>query len=90
MLAYLAGAWLLIQIADTVFPALGLPESALTILIIVVAIGLVPAFVASWAFELTPGGLKRDEDVTPAESIAPQVRRRRTSKCFAALGVFSG
>ncbi len=72
LIAYLAGAWLLIQIADVVLPRLGVPDRALTILIIVVAIGFVPAVVISWAFEWTPDGLKRDAEVAPGESIAPQ------------------
>jgi len=76
MLAYLAGAWLLVQIADTVFPAYGLPDSALPILITILAIGLIPAIVVSWAFELTPAGLRRDTEVAPSVSIAPQTGKR--------------
>ncbi len=72
LFAYLAGAWLLLQIADVVLPRLGVPDRVLTILIIVVAIGFVPALVISWAFEWTPEGLRRDADVAPRESIAPQ------------------
>ena len=76
VLAYLAGAWLLIQIADTVFPAYGAPDSALTILITLLVIGLIPVIVVSWAFELTPQGLKRDLHVAPGESTAPGTARR--------------
>ena len=63
LIAYLALAWFLIQLADTVFPAYGLPESAVGILITMLAIGLIPVTIASWAFEWTPEGLKRDADV---------------------------
>jgi TolB-like protein len=59
-LAYVAGAWLLIQIGDAVFPAYGLPASALAVLITVLAIGFAPALVLSWVFEWTPEGLQRD------------------------------
>ncbi len=72
IVAYLAGSWLLLQIADVVLPRLGVPDRVLTILIIVVAIGFVPALVISWVFEWTPEGLKRDAEVAPGESIAPQ------------------
>lgn len=72
IVAYLAAAWLVIQVADTVFPALDLPQSALTILIIVVGIGFVPVTVISWAFDLTPDGLKRDADIAEG----PQTRRQ--------------
>jgi TolB-like protein len=89
VVAYLAGSWLLIQVADTVFPAFGLPESGISILITVLAIGLVPAVVISWAFELTSKGLKRDADVAPGESIAPRIGKRidRIVIVVLALGV---
>jgi TolB-like protein len=62
-LAYLAVSWLLIQVADTIFPAYGLPASALTILITILAVGFVPVLVFAWAFELTPEGIKKDSEV---------------------------
>jgi adenylate cyclase len=61
-IAYLAGAWLLIQIAETVVQAYGLPDSVTGVLITVLAIGLVPVSILSWVFEWTPDGLKRDGD----------------------------
>jgi len=87
--AYLAGSWLLIQVADTVFPAYGLPATALTALITLLAIGLVPVAVLAWVFEWTPDGLKRDADIAPGESIAPLTARRldRTIMIALALGV---
>lgn len=65
---YLVGAWLLIQIASTLLPAFDVPAWALRGLIITLALGFIPALIFSWAFELTPQGLKRDEDVTPEQS----------------------
>src|SRR5204863_10017819 len=38
--------------------------------------GFIPALIFSWVFELTPQGLKRDAEVVPEESIAPQTARR--------------
>src|SRR5207247_3342508 len=82
---YLVGAWLLTQVASTVLPMFGapdwLPRSILTLL----AIGFVPALIFSWVFELTPQGLKRDEDVRPEESIAPQTGRRMNRMIIAVL-----
>ena len=40
------------------------------------AIGFIPAVIFSWVFELTPQGLKREEDVAPEQSISPQTGRR--------------
>lgn len=76
LVAYLAGAWLLIQIADVIFPIYGPSEFALQVLITLLGVGLIPVFVVSWAYELTPEGLKRDADVAPGQSIAPQTGRR--------------
>ena len=73
---YLVGAWLLIQVASTMLPAFDAPTWILRALIITLAVCFVPALIFSWVFELTPQGLKRDEDVSPAESIAPQTARR--------------
>ena len=73
---YLVGAWLLIQVASTMLPAFDVPAWALRGLIITLALGFIPALIFSWVFELTPQGLKRDEDVRPEESIAPQTARR--------------
>ena len=64
VLGYLAGAWLLIQIADTVFPRIGLGETAITGVIALLAIGFLPALMLSWIFEWTPEGFRRDRDVT--------------------------
>jgi TolB-like protein/Tfp pilus assembly protein PilF len=73
---YLVGAWLLTQVASTLLPAFDAPSWALRGLIITLALGFIPAVIFSWVFELTPQGLKRDEDVPPEESIAPQTGRR--------------
>lgn len=61
-IAYLAGAWLLIQIADTVFPAYGLPETSVGYLITALAIGFFPAMVLAWVFEFTSEGIRRESD----------------------------
>jgi TolB-like protein/Tfp pilus assembly protein PilF len=73
---YLVGAWLLTQVASTVLPMFGAPEWLPRTVVVLLAIGFVPAVIFSWVFELTPEGLKRDEDVAPEQSIAPQTGRR--------------
>src|SRR5437763_5687529 len=73
---YLVGAWLLVQVAGTVLQMFGAPDWLPRSIVILLAIGFIPALIFSWAFELTPQGLKRDEDVRPEESIAPQTARR--------------
>src|SRR5438270_11375690 len=73
---YLVGAWPLVQVAGTVLPMFGAPDWLPRSIVILLAIGFIPALIFSWVFELTPQGLKRDEDVRPEESIAPQTGRR--------------
>jgi TolB-like protein len=73
---YLVGSWLLIQVASTVLPTFDVPAWVLRGLILIAALGFLPALIFSWVFELTPQGLKRDEDVGPEQSIAPQTARR--------------
>jgi TolB-like protein len=73
---YLVGAWLLVQVAGTVLPWFAVSASMLRGLVLVLAIGFVPALVFAWVFELTPEGLKRDAEVNPAASIAPRTAQR--------------
>src|SRR5204863_4220532 len=82
---YLVGAWLLTQVASTVLPMFGAPEWLPRSIVILLAIGFVPTLIFSWVFELTPQGLKRDEDVRAEESIAPQTARRMTRIIIAVL-----
>jgi len=82
---YLVGAWLLAQVATTLFPLFGAPEWLLRSIVILLAIGFVPALVFSWVFELTPEGLKHDAEVPPEQSIAPQTARRMDRMIIVAL-----
>jgi TolB-like protein len=73
---YLVGAWLLVQVAGTLLPVFDAPAWVMKSLVGLLAIGFFPALIISWVFELTPQGLKRDQDVRPEESISPQTARR--------------
>ena len=90
---YLVGAWLLVQVAGTLLPVFDAPAWVMKSLVGLLAAGIVPALVFSWVFELTPDGLKRDEDVAPDKSIAPQTGRRMNRMIIAvlvlALGYFA-
>jgi TolB-like protein/Tfp pilus assembly protein PilF len=61
--AYAVVAWLLVQVATQVFPFLEIPNWVVRLVIALVAIGFPIALVIAWAFELTPQGIKRTEDV---------------------------
>ena len=78
--AYAVVAWLVIQISTATFPVLELPNWASKFVIALAVIGFPIALVIAWAFEMTPEGMKRTEDIRPDEKI-PQWSRRK----FAAL-----
>jgi pheromone shutdown protein TraB len=73
---YLVGAWLVVQVAATLLPVFAAPDWVMEVLVGLVAAGFIAALVFSWVFEMTPEGLKRDAEVSPAESIASQTARR--------------
>ncbi len=62
-LGYAAAAFVLLQLAEIVFPAFGFGDIWLRALVIAVALGFLPAVVLAWVFDLTPEGLKRTEDL---------------------------
>ena len=64
--AYAIVGWLLIQIATQVFPFFEIPNWAVRLVVLAIMIGFPIALVIAWAFELTPEGLKRTEDVDRA------------------------
>ena len=72
---YLAAAWFLVEVADTTFPRFGFEDSAVRNVIVLLAIGFIPALVLSWFFELTPEGLTRDLPGETAKSDAPRTSR---------------
>jgi len=74
--AYLAGAWLLVQLADTVLPVLGAPDWVLRVFLFVLAIGLPLMLAFAWAFEITPEGIRRTEEVDPAASQTKETGRK--------------
>jgi TolB-like protein len=76
--AYLVVAWILIQVADTIFPYIGLGERTVTFLIVFLAIGFIVTLIVSWAYEMTPDGLRRDEKVERPET----ARRRQGLRAF--------
>jgi TolB-like protein len=66
--AYAIVGWLVIQISSTVLPTFHAPEWVVQTLVLLVALGFPIALVLAWAFEVTPEGIKRTEDVDLAAS----------------------
>ena len=85
---YLVSAWLLVQVVSTVLPLFGAPAWLPRSIVILLALGLVPALAFAWVFELTPEGLKREADVPTGHSINGQTGRRM-QRMFVALLVLA-
>jgi TolB-like protein len=81
---YLVGAWLVVQVAETLLPAFGVPDWVLRATIILLAIGFVPALVFAWVFEMTPEGLKR-EGASPAAGATAPVTSQRMNRTIVVL-----
>jgi TolB-like protein/Tfp pilus assembly protein PilF len=77
--AYAIVAWLLIQIATQVFPFFEIPNWAVRLVVLLLIIGFPIALILAWAFELTPEGIKRAEDVDLGKSITHKTGRKLTA-----------
>jgi len=88
--AYAIVGWLLVQIADTFFPALQLPEWTVTLIAGLVILGFPIALILSWAYELTPDGMKRSREVEATESIIHVTGRKLDFAIIGALVVALG
>ena len=89
-IAYTVATWLLIQVTDTVFPRIGLPDSAVTLVIALLVIGFIPALILAWAFEMTPDGIKLEKDVDRTQSITPTTGRKLDRMIIGILTVAVG
>jgi TolB-like protein/Tfp pilus assembly protein PilF len=68
-IAYLAGSWLLIEIAETIFPLYGFGDTPARIVVTLLAIGFPLFLLFSWVFEFTPEGLKKEKDIDRTASV---------------------
>jgi TolB-like protein/Flp pilus assembly protein TadD len=78
-IAYGVVAWLLIQVATQVFPFFEIPNWAVQLIVLVMVIGFPIATVLSWAFEMTPEGIKREAEVDRAKSLPRKAGRKLTA-----------
>jgi len=60
--AYVAAALAALEGAELVFPRLGLPDRALTVLVVVAALGFPAALILSWIFDVSPEGIVRADE----------------------------
>src|SRR6202163_1129269 len=74
--AYAVVAWLLIQAASILLPTFEAPSWVMKVLVLVVVLGFPPALIFSWAFEITPEGIKLESEIAPNESMTRKTGRK--------------
>jgi len=75
-IVYALVAWVLLQIADVLFPALTLPDWTVRLVAGLLILGFPVAILFAWAFELTPDGLRRESEVPQGQSITGRTARK--------------
>ena len=89
-IAYVIIAWLILQVGDTLAPALYLDEWVNTVLAFFLILGFPIALFFAWAFEITPQGVKKEKDVDRSQSITHITGRKFDYLIIAALALALG
>ena len=85
--AYVVLGWVVVQVTETVSPALNLPEWMLAFVVWVGVIGLPFVLFFAWAYEITPDGIKRESEIVRSESITHITRRKLDTALVVLLAV---
>ena len=88
--AYAVVAWLLIQAASILFPTFDAPSWVMKIFIIVIIFGFPVALIFSWAFEITPEGIKLESEVAANQSVTRKTGRKIVAVTIALAVVAAG
>jgi len=82
---YAVASWLIIQIGDVLFDTFDLPSSWLRLVVAVLLLCFPIALILSWVFEMTPEGIKREQDVDRSHSVTHQTGRKINTLIIALL-----
>ncbi|MFK8053625.1 MAG: hypothetical protein AB8F65_11680 [Woeseiaceae bacterium] len=85
--AYAIASWVIIQVAETVFPRIGMPDWIVTFVIIAVVIGFPIALIIGWVFELTPDGVHKSNEIEITESVTASTGKKLDRLIIASLAV---
>jgi len=85
--AYAIAGWLIIQICTSTFPYLNLPEWLITAIIIFVLIGFPISIIFAWAFELTPDGIQKSNEVDITASVTASTGKKLNGIIIGVLSV---
>ena len=89
-IAYAVGAWVVLQLTDVVGEILELPPLGGKIILLVIVVGFPITLFAAWAFELTPEGIKRENEVDRTQSIAPQTGKKLNTAILVLMALSIG
>jgi TolB-like protein/Flp pilus assembly protein TadD len=89
-IAYLVSAWLLIQVTETIFPLFGFGHGPARVVVLLLATGFPLALVFSWIYELTPDGLKLENEIDRSKSITPHTGKTLDRTIIAVLTLAVG
>src|SRR5256714_545578 len=89
-IAYAVVSWLLIQAASIFLPAFDAPPWVMKIFIIVIIFGFPVAVIFSWAFEITPEGIKLESEIEPTKSVARRTGRKIVAVTIALAIIAAG
>ena len=84
--AYVVTSWLVLQVADVVLNNIEAPGWVFSVFLLALGLGFFPVLFFSWAYELTPEGLKRESEVDRSRSITRQTGRKLDLITMAMLG----
>jgi TolB-like protein/Tfp pilus assembly protein PilF len=87
-IGYIVSSWLLIQVADLVLENIGAPAWVMQTILLVLALGFPVVLFFSWAYEVTPEGIKRESEVDRSQSIT-HVTRRKLDKAITVVLVIA-
>ena len=89
-IGYIISSWLLIQVADLVLENIGAPGWVMQTIMLVLALGFPVVVFFSWAYEVTPEGLKRESEIDRTQSITHVTGRKLDRAIMAMLVVALG
>ena len=88
--AYAVASWLIIQIATQVFPFFEIPNWAVRLVVLLLIAGFPVALIFSWAFEITPEGIKRETEIASDKSITHHTGRKIVALTIALAVIAAG
>jgi serine/threonine-protein kinase len=88
--AYAVVSWLLIQIATQVFPFFEIPNWTVRLVVLLLILGFPVALILSWAYEITPEGIKLESEIDPKKSISKKTGRKIVGLTIAVAIIAAG